>query len=152
MLYTYYIRLIRLNFVIIVLFFILVSTSYNLTIAYGNNSESNTPDKTSNAAKDPDYEAIYKHPLGSFENPIRVYSPVGQRNYLSRLVCTNGNHPINFERGGSVGIGPYGNMLDVYNVKCGEKETEKFNVYMDMYHKDNIETRPAEGFIGLDEK
>jgi len=152
MLYTYYIRLIRLNFVTIVLFFILVSTSINITTASEDNSESKTPDKTSDSAKSPNYEKINKHPLGSFENPIRVCLPAGQRNYLSRLVCKNGNHPLSFERGGSVGIGPYGNMLDVYIVKCGETEAEKFNVYMDMYHKDNKETRPAEGFIRLDEK
>lgn len=83
-----------------------------------------------------------QHPLGSRENPVRVNMPPGERGYLWKLRCPDGQRP-RFERAGSVGIGPYGNILDLYPVRCNGQEPVE--VYMDMYFPEN-ETRPLPGF------
>lgn len=89
--------------------------------------------------------AAAAHPLGSEQNPVRVNMPQGERNYLERLRCSDGNAPA-FERGGSVGTGPFGNILDVYNVRCLTGTPATSSVYMDMYHGDYLENRPVPGF------
>lgn len=87
-------------------------------------------------------EAQMTAPLGSRENPVRCDMPDGERAYLERLRCPDGSPP-RFERFGSVGVGPHGNILDGYLVHCGEDET---TVFMDMYHPGYIENEPVEGF------
>ena len=83
-----------------------------------------------------------KHPLGSKANPVRENMPAGQRSYLRRLRCAGGEKPA-FKRGGSVGEGVYGNIIDLYSVTCpGAAPVE---VYMDMYHE-GPEIRPSPGF------
>jgi hypothetical protein len=84
------------------------------------------------------------HPLGSERNPVRVSDPGGERAYLGRLRCSDGSAP-QFERGGSVGIGPFGNILDVYGVRCATGTPPSSSVYMDMYHR-HVEPRPVAGF------
>ncbi|MES2987485.1 MAG: hypothetical protein V4808_06245 [Pseudomonadota bacterium] len=81
-------------------------------------------------------------PLGSEKNPVRVNMPGGERNYLARLRCADGSRP-SFERAGSMGIGPFGNILDLYPVACTGKDA--VDVYMDMYHAKD-ESRPIPGF------
>lgn len=89
-------------------------------------------------------------PLGSSGNPVRVGGPEGQRNYLSRLVCDNNEQVSAYERLGSSDVGPYGGIMDIYEVICDtDKGAVKHEVFLDMYHHDYIETRPAAGFIGL---
>jgi hypothetical protein len=83
-----------------------------------------------------------KSPLGSEKNPIRVNLPAGERYYLGRLRCLDKATPA-FNRSGSVGIGPYGYILDLYAVTCPGKAPVQ--VYMDMYH-DQPEARPVPGF------
>jgi hypothetical protein len=83
-----------------------------------------------------------KSPLGSKSNPIRENMPEGQIAYLSRLRCSDGQAPA-FNRKGSVGLGVYGNIVDLYNVTC--KGAASVDVYMDMYH-DGPENRPVPGF------
>lgn len=97
-----------------------------------------------------DEKKLAKHPLGSAENPIRVDGPSGQRGYLKRLVCDN-NEPVSaFERVGNAGAGPFGSIMDIYEVVCDtNKGAVKHSVYLDMYHGDYEETRPAAGFIAL---
>jgi hypothetical protein len=80
--------------------------------------------------------------LGSKDNPVRAYRPEGQRAYLARLRCADGNAPA-FERVGSVGPGPFASIVDAYAVRCGEAKA--IEIYMDMYH-DHIETRAVDGF------
>jgi hypothetical protein len=87
-----------------------------------------------------------KHPLGAKENPVRVSMPPGERRYLGNLRCPTGEAP-GFSRLGSTGKGPFGNILDVYTVKC--PAAEPVNVYMDMYHGDP-ERRPVPGFTIAD--
>lgn len=94
----------------------------------------------------PDWREINKHPLGSEDNPVRCDMPPGERVYLQRLRCPGGARP-QFDRRGSVGLGPYGAIMDVYNVECPVADKmEPQTVYMDMYHPDYRETRPVPGF------
>jgi hypothetical protein len=90
------------------------------------------------------FAAAEAHPLGSEQNPVRVNMPPGERAYLDRLRCSDGSAPQH-ERGGSVGVGPFGNILDVYDVKCATSTPASSYVYMDMYH-DHVEVRPVSGF------
>lgn len=97
-----------------------------------------------------DEKTLAQHPLGSPENPIRVDGPMGQRIYLSRLVCDNNEQVSAFQRSGSAGIGPFGNIIDLYEVICDTNQgAVSHSVYLDMYHGDYKETRPAAGFIAL---
>lgn len=89
-------------------------------------------------------EKAAEYPFGSAENPVRASMPPGERAYLDRLRCEDGSAP-DYERGGSVGQGPYGNIMDVYDVRCGDNGVE-FSVYMDMYHKGHVEAAPVSGF------
>ena len=101
---------------------------------------------------EPNFEEIAKHPLGSKENPVRADRASGQRAYLSRLVCTDGNPIVNFSRTGSVGVGPYGFILDLYVVLCDTKQGEvEHEVYMDFYHRGYIENEVAAGFGSIRE-
>jgi hypothetical protein len=80
--------------------------------------------------------------LGSRTNPVRCDFPAGERAYLERLRCKDGS-PVKCQRIGSVGAGPYGNMMDGYLVFCGATRVE---VIMDMYHPGYVESQPVPGF------
>lgn len=86
--------------------------------------------------------------LGTKTNPVRCDDPKGERQYLNRLRCSDGKRPA-YSRIGSFGLGPYGNILDGYRVKCegGEEAT----VFMDMYHEGYVETDAVPGFTIVDE-
>lgn len=88
--------------------------------------------------------AVDAAPLGSEKNPIRCADPRGERAYLDRLRCPS-NSAASYKRAGSVGEGPYGTILDLYEVTCAEWP-EPVNVYMDMYHEKFTETRPVPRF------
>lgn len=83
--------------------------------------------------------------LGSEANPVRAAMPQGQRAYLARLRCADGQKPA-FERIGSMGISPFGNIVDGYSVRCEGSEPADATVYMDMYHAGHVETRAVPGF------
>lgn len=84
-------------------------------------------------------------PLGSDANPVRSTGPQGQRAYLARLRCEDGRQPA-FERMGSMGIGPFGNIIDAYSVQCQDSQPADTTIYMDLYHAGYVETRPVPGF------
>ncbi len=86
-----------------------------------------------------------EHPLGSDKNPVRVNMPYGQRAYLAKLKCSDGKTPA-FQRGGSVGIGPFGSIVDVYDVDCGAAAPGNVAVFMDMYHANHEEKNAVPGF------
>lgn len=122
-------------------------------------SNSSPPDKSNYRAlmisygvkpKNPEQSELDKFPLGSAENPIRVNGPQGEHDYISRLVCMNGEPVSSWERLGSGDDGPYGFILDIYSVICDTNNgVVKKTLFMDMYHGDNVEIRPADGFIEL---
>ena len=90
---------------------------------------------------------IKKHPLGSKKNPVRADGVKGQQNYISRLICSNGDYPNSFNHSGSVGLGPYGFVLDHYFVSCKTKlATEQISLYMDKNHRHHHESQAAYGF------
>lgn len=88
--------------------------------------------------------AASSEPLGAFENPVRANMPPGQRAYLRRLRCSDGQAP-SFEREGNFGSGPYGSIVDGYRVDCGDAEPGEVMVYMDMYHR-HVENEAPPGF------
>ena len=87
-------------------------------------------------------EAKVSGELGSKTNPVRCSGPPGERAYLNRLRCSDEKAP-KYHRIGSYGLGPYGNIIDGYNVKCEDKDA--VTVFMDMYH-DHVEKEPVPGF------
>jgi hypothetical protein len=85
--------------------------------------------------------------LGTEANPVRCEDPKGERQYLSRLRCADGKRPA-FSRIGSFGVGPYGNILDWYRVKC--EGGDEVTVFMDMYHEGYVEKEAVPGFTIVD--
>lgn len=88
--------------------------------------------------------AAEAHPLGSEANPVRTSMPAGERAYIARLRCSDDRAPEIVSRG-STGTGPFGNILDLYSVRCTSGTPATAEFYMDMYH-DHVETRPVPGF------
>ena len=85
--------------------------------------------------------------LGTKTNPVRCEAPRGERQYLSRLRCSDGKRP-EYSRIGSFGVGPYGNILDGYRVKC--EGSDEATVFMDMYHEGYVEKEAVPGFTIVD--
>ncbi|MFM7379084.1 MAG: hypothetical protein ACKO1O_13320 [Erythrobacter sp.] len=90
-------------------------------------------------------EKAQAHPLGSKENPVRADMPGGQRAYLNRLRCADGERPAYF-RVGNFGIGPYERIIDGYEVTCKDSTPEKVLIFIDMYHPGHNEPVAAPGF------
>lgn len=84
-------------------------------------------------------------PLGSAQNPVRANMPEGQRAYLSRLRCADGRAPT-FQRMGSFGAGPYGSIIDGYEVLCTGSSPARTEIFLDMYHASHVEAAPVAGF------
>ena len=102
---------------------------------------------------DPDMSEIAKHPLGSAGNPVRADGPAGQRDYIRRLICKDGNNIEGYARMGSAGLGPYGFIVDSYTVACKTGENIKeLVIYMDLYHPGYQEKYPAQGFSDMELK
>lgn len=99
----------------------------------------------SGAALDARIARAASDPLGSEKNPVRAHFPPGQRAYLSRLRCSDGSAP-KFARSGSMGVGIYGNIIDLYAVDCGAAAPGRVGVHMDMYHAGHVEDRAVPGF------
>jgi len=91
--------------------------------------------------------SVFASELGSKERPVRAFMPAGEREYIMRLRCPSGQEPL-FERLGSVGRGPYGNIVDGYKLKCGDVESM---LYIDMYHQSYREQETIPGFTLLRE-
>ena len=85
--------------------------------------------------------AAAAHPLGSGQNPVRTKGIAGQRAYLARLRCPDGNAPHVLGRGTSA-PSPFGGVGDTYGVTCAGT---RHQIEMDMYH-DHVETRAVPGF------
>ena len=84
-------------------------------------------------------------PLGTRENPVRVSGPAAQRAYTARLRCSDGAAPRVGQRS-SAGEGPFGTIVDVYPLDCGDTAPGQFSLVMDMYHDDHVESRAPAGF------
>jgi len=84
-------------------------------------------------------------PLGSAANPVRVEMPRGEIAYLRTLRCADDSAP-KFGRRGSMGEGPFGSIVDLYDVDCGAAAPGRVEIRMDMYHPGHVETRAVPGF------
>ena len=110
-----------------------------MTMAFAEDSENKAAtSQTTDTAK-------VSGPLGADTNPVRCDMPRGERAYLQRLRDADGKPP-RFHRVGSFGAGPYGNILDGYEVTAG---TNTLMVFMDMYHPGFVETNAIPGFTIL---
>lgn len=89
--------------------------------------------------------AASAHPLGTEQNPVRVNMPAGQRAYLARLRCADGKAPT-FHRIGSAGDGPYGTIMDGYQVDCPGSQPATNVIFLDMYHPNHVETKAPPGY------
>ncbi len=126
------------------LFILTVTSLYGCTATQQKMDGCEIPELSGKSCVKPNYANISQHPLGiSASNPIKADGPQGQRDYLKRLICPDGRAVKSFSRVGSVGISPYGFMMDLYDVKCKNKT---YSVYIDMYHPDYIENIPVDGF------
>jgi hypothetical protein len=90
-------------------------------------------------------KAAGTHPLGSQGHPVRVFNPAGQRVYLASLRCTDGRSPT-YCRKGNVGKGPFGTIVDLYDVRCPGSMPAQSDIYLDMYHADHLEETAPPGF------
>jgi len=85
------------------------------------------------------------HPLGSRENPVRVGGPDGERAYIARLRCSDGNAPRVGQRA-NMGVGAFGSIVDGYPMDCGSAAPGQTILLMDMYHDEHRENRAPPGF------
>lgn len=92
--------------------------------------------------------AAEAHPLGSMQNPVRVGGPDGERAYIARLRCADGNAPRVGMRA-NAGIGAFGSIVDVYPLDCGPAAPGRIELIMDMYHDEHRENRAPPGFTIL---
>ena len=84
-------------------------------------------------------------PLGHAKNPVHVSRPAGERDYLERLRCRDGTPPA-YERLGSTGNSPYGNIMDIHAVRCEGSTPAQAEIFIDMYHRGFSEPRPVPRF------
>jgi hypothetical protein len=84
-------------------------------------------------------------PLGTPENPVRVGGPDGERAYLARLRCADGQPPRIGERR-EAGVGGYGSIVASYALDCGAAAPGRASLVLDMYHAEHREDRAPAGF------
>jgi hypothetical protein len=89
--------------------------------------------------------AASAHPLGTAANPIRVAGPEGAQAYVARLRCRDGSPArIGSRRDG--GVGAYGSLTFLYPIACAAAGPAPVDLLLDIYHEENVETRPPAGF------
>ena len=100
---------------------------------------------TSDAALDAAVAAAAAFPLGSLQNPVRVGGPEGERAYVARLRCSDGKAPVAGARRPG-GVGAFGSLVDLVPLDCGAAAPGRFDLLLDMYHEEHVETRAPAGF------
>ncbi len=90
-------------------------------------------------------ERARQRPLGTQENPVRVSGPGGEHAYIARLRCGNGQAPRVGQRR-NTGVGAFGTIVDVWPLDCGDAAPGRFELVMDMYHDDHVESQAPAGF------
>ncbi len=87
------------------------------------------------------------HPLGSRANPVRSEGLAGSRAYLARLRCANGAAP-RATSSGSASIGPFGSVIERYEVVCDGGDPPAASLFVDTHHG-HIEAEAPPGFAIL---
>jgi hypothetical protein len=112
----------------------IASTSYAQTTAQSKPAatEAKAPAGVDSklTSTDPDYGYSKKKPI-KVGSKDEFGGPAAERAYLSTLRDEAGK-PVTFERLGSFGGGPNGNLLDGYDVQTSTGR--KVTLYIDMYH------------------
>lgn len=88
--------------------------------------------------------------LGSMTSPVKADNVAGEYDYLKRLRCPDGRAP-SYSRKGSMGIGGYGHIVDLYSVRCEQSGTSH-EIYLDMYFPGHVESEPVKGFTMADKQ
>lgn len=117
------------------------------------NATSNTalplPSSALNSAH-PSLKTSNSYPLGSAKNPVKVHGQRGEYEYVSRLICSNGELVSAYIRIASGGPSPYGSLMDIYRVICDTNQGAiDYLIYFDKSHPGNSETQPVANFLGL---
>lgn len=95
-------------------------------------------------------DSHHSYPLGSAKNPVKVHGQRGEYEYVSRLICSNGELVSAYIRIASGGPGPYGSLMDIYRVICDTNQGAiDYLIYFDKSHPDNSETQAVANFLGL---
>lgn len=81
--------------------------------------------------------------LGGKNRPVRCAEPRGEQQYLARLRDASGK-PVQFRRRGSMGVGVYGHILDLYEIRASDGKQGE--VYMDMYYTKLVDEKAIPGF------
>ena len=81
--------------------------------------------------------------LGGKDRPIRCAEPRGEQQYLARLRDASGKS-VQFRRRGSMGVGVYGHILDLYEIRASDGQ--RGEVYMDMYYTRLVDEKAIPGF------
>jgi hypothetical protein len=89
--------------------------------------------------------AAAAHPLGTLLNPVRVGGPEGERVYIARLRCADGQAPRVGARGAG-GVGAYGTITNSTALDCGAAAPGRFDLVTDIYHEEHRERSAPSGF------
>jgi hypothetical protein len=82
--------------------------------------------------------------FGSAGNPVKTQGSDGTSEYVDSLDCENGAIP-EYRHESTTEVGPGGNKLDKYIMRCEADNVQMFTIYLDPNH-DETDTRPVKGF------
>ena len=95
-------------------------------------------------AAPPASDEIGQHELGTVGNPVRAIGTEGGREYIESLDCDNGAIP-EYRRDVTTVVGPYGNSLEKYVMRCEADTVLMVDIFVDPNHEETI-TTPVAGF------
>ncbi len=82
--------------------------------------------------------------FGSVENPVKASGAEGASEYIDSLDCENGAIP-EYKHETTLEVGPLGNKLDKYIMRCEADSVLIFTIYLDLSH-DETDKKPVKGF------
>jgi len=82
--------------------------------------------------------------FGSAGNPVKTQGIESTREYIDSLDCENGAIP-EYKHESAAEVGPSGNKLDKYIMRCEADSVQIFTIYLDPNHAET-DTRPVKGF------
>jgi hypothetical protein len=82
--------------------------------------------------------------FGSAGNPVKTQGTGSTREYIDSLDCENGAIP-EYKHESASEVGPFGNKLDKYIMRCESDSVKIFTIYLDPNHAET-DTRPVKGF------
>ncbi len=95
-------------------------------------------------AVQPATDDIAQQELGTIGNPVRALGTQGGLEYIESLDCNNGAIP-EYRRDDTASLGPYGNRLEKYTLRCQADTVLIVDIFIDPSH-DETTTIPVKGF------